>query len=164
MSTETQETALTSLVTLENIGKWSKKDLSNIARKNVGDVADNGGDTLSLLALAAKLEHFAKEVKEAAKSRGIADLALYGKDGVAKEGVKLLIREVGVTNDYTKDEVWNELLAVADAAQEKLAQHENLLKALPHGGMVIAHPDTGIMYLAFPPVKQGRESIQATIQ
>lgn len=156
-------TAITQILTLQNIGAWSKKDLLQLAVESVNDVAENGEDVLGLLAMAAKLELFAGEVKKAAKDRGIEDLAKYGKGGVAKGGVKLVLAETGVKYFYGGDDAWSIRNKAVEESTEKRKEWENFLLGLPQGGMVIADPETGVEYHAYPPAREGKESIKATI-
>lgn len=145
------------------IGEWSKQHLTSYAKASVAELAENGEDVLTLLSLAAKLEHYAGEVKKAAKEAGLEELARYGREGVAKSGVKLLIKEVGVNYSYERDSVWVQRMADVDAANTLLADWEQILKKMPPEGMIISDPETGELYRAYPPVKTARESIQATI-
>ena len=156
-------TQISQVLALTNISTWSKKDLSELATASVDEVADNGEDVLGLLALSAKLEFYAGEVKKAAKSRGIADLARYGKAGFAKGGVKLQVAETGVSYDYSHDPAWQLRKADETAKTVLRKEWEDVLRSLPTGGMVISDPDTGELYHAYPPAKTGQESIKATI-
>ncbi|GAB3948416.1 hypothetical protein GCM10028805_22750 [Spirosoma harenae] len=155
--------AVTQVLTLNRIGDWNKKDLTELAKASVDEVAENGEDTLALLAMAAKLEHFAGEVKKAAKDRGITDLAKYDKSSVAKGGVQLALKETGVNYDYSNDPVWSQLDAAVKLAEKARKEHEELLKKLPSGGMGLTHPETGETYLAYRPLRTAKESITATI-
>ncbi|GAB3550296.1 hypothetical protein [Spirosoma fluminis] len=155
--------AVSQVLTLNNISGWSKKELSELAAVSVADVAENGEDTLALLALAAKLEHFAGEVKKAAKAAGIQDLAKYGREPVTKSGVKLVLKETGVSYDYSNDSIWllyDERVKQAEACRK---EHEELLKKIPRSGLGVTDPTTGETYLAYPPLRKASESIQATI-
>lgn len=156
-------TAITQVLTFQNIGAWSKKDLTELAQASVDDVAETGEDVLGLIALAAKLEHYAGEVKKAAKAAGINDLAKYGRAGVAKGGVKLVLKETGVRYDYSQDRTWQIRNQTTQEATAKRKEWEDLLSVIPKGGMVITDPDTGEEYHAYAPARTGTESIQATI-
>ncbi|MBC3785746.1 hypothetical protein [Spirosoma utsteinense] len=159
----TTQASISQILTLNNIGGWTKKDLTELAKASVDDVAENGQDTLALLALAAKLEHFAGEVKKSAKGRGVADLAKYGKGAVAISGVKLQIKETGVSYDYSADPVWVSLNVQLEHAKDNLAAQEKTLKGLPYEGKMMVDEVTGDLYRAYPPAKSAKESIQATI-
>lgn len=158
-----QNKAVTQVLTLTNISGWTKRELTDLATASVAEIADNGDDVLSLLALSAKLEHFAKEVKDAAKERGITDLSKYGREGVAKQGVKLAIKEVGVRYDYSADPIWQLRDEAVKSATASRKEWETLLSAVPVGGMVVADPDTGSEYHAHRPARTASESITATI-
>lgn len=158
------DTAITKIMTLNNISEWNKKDLAQLAHESVAEVAENGGDTLALLAMAAKLEHYAGEVKKAAKQRGINDLAKFGKGGTMVGGVALMLKETGVTYDYSADHNWLRINGEIERLDEHLTLCENRLKATPPEGIIMTDELTGELYKAYPPVRTARESIQATIK
>ncbi len=157
------QTTATQVLTLNNIGVWNKKELTELAQTSVAEMAECGDDVLGLLALAAKLEHFAGEIKRVAKDRGIDDLAKWGKSGVSKSGVVLVPKEVGVTYDYSRDPIWVRQTGQIAQLDEQLARRETLLKSLPVEGQLQVDEETSEIFRAYPPLRTGRESIQATI-
>ncbi|RIV23644.1 hypothetical protein DYU11_11730 [Fibrisoma montanum] len=152
-----------SVIKLQHLTDLSKSDLAIMAAATVEYAVEGGHDTLALLGLATKLELYAAEVKKQAKTAALNELATYGKGGVAKAGVKLQLAEVGVSYDYTHDPVWQSRNADVTAAKSLLKDWEELLKKIPHGGMVISDPDTGEEYTAHPLLRTAEESIKASI-
>ncbi len=126
-------------------------------------MAETGQDTLALLALAAKAGTLRRRSQKAAKGRGVEDLAKYGKEAVAISGVKLQIKETGVTYDYSADPVWVSLNVQLEHAKDNVSAQEKVLKGLPYEGKMMVDEVTGDLYRAYPPAKSAKESIQATI-
>ncbi|GAA4464116.1 hypothetical protein GCM10023189_42920 [Nibrella saemangeumensis] len=141
-----------------------KQEIIDRAQHFVARIEEEGGDSLAVLALAAKLELLAKEIKQAAKEASEREMQQYGRQILTKHGVELQTRETGVKLDYSLDAVWQQLNAEALAAQAKVKEWENTLKKLPRSGLLIAHPDTGEMYHAYPPARRATETICVTIK
>ncbi|ARK08900.1 hypothetical protein A6C57_00455 [Fibrella sp. ES10-3-2-2] len=138
---------------------FDKTVLTAFAREYVAELVENGGDVLSLLAQAAKLELLAEELKEQAKKAALEEVRQYGKEGVSKGGVSMIVKESGVKYDYTIDPTWANLNATVVEATKARQQHETYLKALPYEGTTYTCDATGNMYRAYPPAKRAGETV-----
>jgi len=84
----------------------------------------------------------------------------YGKS-FERFGCQYSIKAVGVSYDYSGcgDPVYDKLTEEMDVLKAEMKKREELLKALPDGGM--ADPDTGV--IIYPPVRKGKDKVSIKI-
>ena len=150
-------------VPVQSLTAGTKKDLFAYADALVNTYDGQGYDLLNLMAESAKLELLAGRIKEKAKAVSLNEISRYGREGVAKLGVSMTIKAVGVTYDYSADRVWQALNQVVADATAQRKEQETLLKSLPYGGRMMMDESTGEEYRAYPPAKSGADSVVLTI-
>jgi hypothetical protein len=142
----------------------TKAELLEYADTLVATHRDEGYDVLGLLAEAAKLELLATRIKEKAKAAASDEIALYGRKGTMKLGVEMLVKEVGVSYDYSSDRVWAELnKTVAEATATRKAQ-ESLLRTIPYEGRIMMDEGTGEEYRVYPPAKSASDGVTLSVK
>ena len=146
-------------IPVQSLSEAGKAQLLAYADTLVKTYHDEGYDLLNLLAESAKLELLAARIKEQAKAVALTPVSQYGREGVAKLGVSMTIKEVGVSYDYSADRVWGELNRTVLAAVEQRKQQEALLRSLPYGGRMMMDEETGEEYRAYPPTKTGSDGV-----
>ncbi|GAB2571623.1 hypothetical protein [Spirosoma areae] len=150
-------------VPVHSLTNSTKKELFAYADTLVNTYDGEGYDLLNLMAEAAKLELLAARIKEKAKAVSLNEVSTYGREGVARLGVSMTIKAVGVTNDYSLDPVWVELNQAVSEATAKRKEQEEILKSLPYGGRMMMDETTGEEYRAYPPAKSGADSVVLSI-
>ncbi len=142
----------------------TKEQLAAFALTFVNQLVEEGGDSIGLLAQAARLEYVAACMKEAAKTATIEEVRSYGKAGITRYSVTLIVKEAGVKYDYSGDPTWTKLNASVTSATEARKAHECYLKSLPYGGRMYVCEETGDMYRAYPPGKRAGETVFVEIK
>lgn len=137
----------------------NKIQISDYAGAVVERTVEDGGDTLTLIAVSKKFGLLASEIERLGKRAGLSELAKYGKEVVTRAGVRLTLKPGSDGQfDYSNDPVWRQM-------NTALTERETFLKGLPKTGMAVADPETGEFYTAMPPTRKGGygETIAAQI-
>ncbi|MEZ0485431.1 hypothetical protein [Fibrella aquatica] len=137
----------------------TKKELAQFATEFVRQLVEDGGDSISLLAQAARLEFLATCLKESAKTATIEEVRAYGKEGINRYGVSMTVKESGTKYDYSLNPTWANLNAVVAQATEARKQHETYLKAIPYTGTMYTDESTGDTFRVYPPAKKAGETV-----
>lgn len=145
------------------LSERGKNDLSTYAQTLVSTLYADGGDVLTLLAESAKLEYLAAAIKLAARQIAVQQVRPYGAEGLARLGVTMQVREVGIDYDYAPDPIWQRLRQTEHAATKARKDHETLLRCLPVGGQHLTDGATGELYHAVRPVRLASDGIVLTI-
>ena len=156
------------MITTINVNQLSfsesgKQTILTYADTLVATYTESGYDTLHLLAEAAKLELLAARIKEQAKVASLPDVSQYSKQGITKLGVSMVVKEVGVSYDYSADPLWVALKALETSATQDRKDHEEYLKRLPACGKPTIDPTTGELYRAYPPLRKASDGVVLTI-
>ncbi|MBO0947226.1 hypothetical protein [Fibrella forsythiae] len=137
----------------------SKTKLAEFAQEFVTQLVEDGGDSISMLAEAGRMEFLAKCLKDAAKVATLEEVRQYGKEGITRYGVTMTVKPSGTQYDYTLNPTWQNLNAKVIEATKARTAHETYLKALPYEGRMYVCDDTGDMYRAYPPAKTAGETV-----
>lgn len=153
-----------SLITPPDLTRQTKAELVAYADNWVTTRAQEGWDLLEPLAAAAKMELLASAIKDKAKQAALTEVGQYGRQGVTRSGVAMILKEAGVTYDYSNDRVWCELNRTVLAALEQRKEQETFLKSIPPEGCLCVDESTGEEYRAYPPLRSASDGIQLSIK
>jgi vacuolar-type H+-ATPase subunit E/Vma4 len=150
MELQTQE-ILSLLPTKENIDTLS----SLIAYQ----VKEGEVDPAEAIVKVTAMEQVCKAVRSKIEEDVLDKLGLYnGK--YTYNGAKIERAEVGTSYDYSHDSRWNELKSIADAANKQLKEHEEALKKIPSGKLLVCD-DNGETFVG--PAKSSKTSFKITL-
>lgn len=147
-----------------NLSGKNKTQITELAQYTAKMMVENGQETIRPYCQGEKVKHFIAELQKALKDNGgfRDEIFSYGKGGATKEGVNLTL--IGRNEyDYSDDDMWNDLKAVAEKAAEALKAHQEMLRKLPAEGLIIVNEISGAQYRAMRPKVISGETIKATI-
>lgn len=148
-------------VELSDFVSLTKKEINELVEKNIELWCDNGDDILAMLSLVTKITEYATEVKRKLAKRSIDEVALYGKEGVTKNGVALSLFSSS-QYDYSNSEAWialEEQIKVLKSIQKDI---ETIAKVTKQKTNWI--DADGVEWDIYPAICTGTETVKATIK
>lgn len=147
-----------------NLSGKNKSEITELAHYTARMMVENGQEVIRPYCQGEKVKHFIAELQKALKdSDGFRDEVFgYGKGGATKEGVNLTLAGRN-EYDYSGDDMWNDLKARVETANEALKAHQEMLRKLPAEGLIIVNEITGVQYRAMRPAVISCETVKATI-
>jgi predicted heme/steroid binding protein len=132
---------------------------------NVSNALDSmldHGDALKIVETISAMETFIKELKDRKEFKEYAREELLKHNGkyVTSSGAKIEVIETGVKYDYSNDLKWQELNQKAEEAVEARKKHEDVLKRIPAGKLLVDE-DTGETLIG--PSKTSTSSYKVTL-
>jgi hypothetical protein len=129
--------------------------------EQIKEIVESG--TVDPMQIAIKLnclELAIKEAKELIKPSVMDAINVYSEKQISILGAKVEKAEVGTKYDYSNDPKWNELNKVAETANLALKTHEDMLKKISSGKVLVGE-DSGETY--FAPIKSSTSSYKITL-
>lgn len=122
----------------------------------------DNGDALKIVETVSAMETFIKELKERKEFKEYAreELLKHGGKYVSPSGAMIEVAETGVKYDYANDNKWQELNRVAEEATEARKKHEEVLKKIPAGKLLV-DDDSGEVFCG--PSKTSTSSYKVTL-
>ena len=148
-------------IKLSDFVSLSKSEITTLVDINIEKWCENGDDTLSMLAMITKIELYASECKQKLAKRVYEEVAQYGKEGVAKNGVKFSLFSSS-RYDYTNSEAWSKVKEQIDPLTETLKDIEKIAKATKQRTTWVS-PD-GEEFSIFPAIQSTSETTKSSIQ
>jgi len=148
-------------VELSDFVSLTKKEINELVDKNIELWCDSGDDTLSMLSLVTKIAEYATEVKRKLAKRSYDEVALYGKEGVTKNGVALSLFSSS-QYDYSNSEAWNNLEEQIKALKATQKDIETIAKATKQKTSWV--DADGQEWDIYPAIRTGSETVKATIK
>jgi hypothetical protein len=148
-------------VELSDFVSLTKKEIAELVDKNIETWCDSGDDTLAMLSMVTKIAEYATEVKKKLAKRSYDEVALYGKEGVTKNGVALSLFSSS-QYDYSNSNAWNTLeeqIKMLKAVQKDI---EQIAKATKQKATWV--DADGVEWDIYPAIRTGSETVKATIK
>lgn len=148
-------------IQLADFVSLTKKEIAELVEKNIELWCDSGDDTLAMLSMVTKIAEYATEVKKKLAKRVYDEVALYGKEGVTKNGVALSLFSSS-QYDYSNNEAWNGLEEQIKALKATQKDIEHIAKATKQKTNWI--DSDGVEWDIYPAIRTGSETVKATIK
>jgi hypothetical protein len=148
-------------VELSDFVSLTKKEIADLVDKNIETWCDSGDDTLAMLSMVTKIAEYATEVKRKLAKRSYDEVALYGKEGVTKNGVALSLFSSS-QYDYSNSEAWNNLEEQIKALKATQKDIETIAKATKQKTSWV--DSDGQEWDIYPAVRTGSETVKASIK
>jgi hypothetical protein len=148
-------------VQLDDFVSLTKKEIGELGQKNIDSWCDNGDDILAMLSLITKITEYATEVKRKLAKRSYDEVALYGKEGVTKNGVALSLFSSS-QYDYSNSEAWNNLEEQIKALKASQKDIETIAKALNQKTSWV--DADAVEWDIYPAIRTGIETVKALIK
>lgn len=137
----------------------TKGNIETLANHLAYDVQQGNLNPVETVVKLSAVEQLCKTTRTKIEDAVVECLELNnGKIGY--EGSKVEKCEVATKYDYSHDSRWNELKKAADAANEALKDHEEKLKKIPAGKLLVDN-DTGESFVG--PAKSSKTSFKITL-
>ncbi len=148
-------------VELADFVSLTKKEIAELVDKNIELWCDSGDDTLAMLSMVTKIAEYATEVKKKLAKRSYDEVALYGKEGVTKNGVALSLFS-SFQYDYSNSEAWIALEDEIKALKATQKDIEAIAKATKQ--KTNWFDSDGVEWDIYPAIRTGSETVKATIK
>lgn len=148
-------------VELSDFVSLTKKEISELVDKNIETWCDSGDDTLAMLSMVTKIAEYATEVKKKLAKRSYDEVALYGKEGVTKNGVSLSLFSSS-QYDYSNSNAWNILEEQIKALKTIQKDIEQIAKATKQKTSWV--DSDGVEWDIYPAIRTGSETVKASIK
>ena len=148
-------------VELSDFVSLTKKEIHELGEKNIELWCDSGDDTLAMLSLVTKIAEYATEVKRKLAKRSYDEVALYGKEGVTKNGVALSLFSSS-QYDYSNSNAWNVLEEQIKALKAIQKDIETIAKATKQKTSWV--DADGVEWDIYPAIRTGSETVKASIK
>lgn len=148
-------------VELSGFVSLTRKEIGELGQKNIDMWCDNGDDILAMLSLVTKITEYATEVKKKLAKRVYDEVALYGKEGVTKNGVALSLFSSS-QYDYSNSEAWNALEEQIKALKATQKDIEQIAKATKQKTSWV--DSDGVEWDIYPAIRTGSETVKASIK
>ena len=148
-------------VELSDFVSLTKKEIAELVDKNIELWCDSGDDTLAMLSMVTKIAEYATEVKRKLAKRSYDEVALYGKEGVTKNGVSLSLFSSS-QYDYSNSAGWialEEQIKVLKTIQKDI---EQIAKATKQKTTWV--DSDGVEWDICPAIRTGSETVKASIK
>jgi len=148
-------------VELSDFVSLTKKEINELVDKNIELWCDSGDDTLAMLSMVTKIAEYATEVKRKLAKRSYDEVALYGKEGVTKNGVALSLFSSS-QYDYSNSNAWNVLEEQIKALKAIQKDIETIAKATKQKTSWV--DADGVEWDIYPAIRTGNETVKASIK
>jgi hypothetical protein len=148
-------------VELSDFVSLTKKEIAELVDKNIELWCDSGDDTLAMLSMVTKIVEYAIEVKKKLAKRSYDEVALFGKEGVTKNGVSLSLFSSS-QYDYSNSEAWIDLEEQIKALKATQKDIEQIAKATKQKTSWI--DSDGVEWDIYPAIRTGSETVKASIK
>lgn len=148
-------------VELSDFVSLTKKEIAELVDKNIELWCDSGDDTLAMLSMVTKIAEYATEVKKKLAKRSYDEVALYGKEGVTKNGVALSLFSSS-QYDYSNSDAWNALEEQIKALKSIQKDIESIAKATKQKTSWV--DSDGVEWDIYPAIRTGSETVKASIK
>jgi len=148
-------------VELADFVSLTKKEIAELVDKNIELWCDSGDDTLAMLSMVTKIAEYATEVKKKLAKRSYDEVALYGKEGVTKNGVALSLFSSS-QYDYSNSPAWNDLEEQIKALKTIQKDIEQIAKATKQKTSWV--DSDGVEWDIYPAIRTGSETVKASIK
>ena len=148
-------------VELSDFVSLNRKEIGELGQKNIDSWCENGDDILAMLSMVTKIAEYATEVKKKLAKRSYDEVALYGKEGVTKNGVALSLFSSS-QYDYSNSNAWNTLEEQIKALKTIQKDIEQIAKATRQKTTWI--DVDGVEWDIFPAIRTGSETVKASIK
>ena len=148
-------------VELSDFVSLTKKEIAELVDKNIELWCDSGDDTLAMLSMVTKIAEYATEVKRKLAKRSYDEVALYGKEGVTKNGVALSLFSSS-QYDYSNSEAWIALEEQIKALKTIQKDIETIAKATKQKTSWV--DSDGVEWDIYPAIRTGSETVKASIK
>lgn len=141
----------------------NKEQMTNMVSSYLEDIAFNGGDVLSDLALCRKFIFLLQEMEKGLIPHAIGELSKYDRKESNVNSVDLKVVETGSKADYSASHAWVKQNAVVEAEKERLKQIESFAKGLKERAQLLDE-ESGELIEYFPPVRSSTTTVRATLK
>ena len=148
-------------VELSDFVSLTKKEIAELVDKNIELWCDSGDDTLAMLSMVTKIAEYATEVKKKLAKRSYDEVALYGKEGVTKNGVALSLFSSS-QYDYSNSDAWNALEEQIKALKATQKDIEQIAKATKQKTTWV--DSDGAEWDIYSAIRTGSETVKASIK
>jgi hypothetical protein len=148
-------------VELADFVSLTKKEIAELVDKNIELWCDSGDDTLAMLSMVTKIAEYATEIKKKLAKRSYDEVALYGKEGVTKNGVALSLFSSS-QYDYSNSNAWNTLEEQIKALKTIQKDIEQIAKATRQKTTWV--DSDGVEWDIYPAIRTGSETVKASIK
>jgi hypothetical protein len=148
-------------VELADFVSLTKKEIAELVDKNIETWCDSGDDTLAMLSMVTKIAEYATEVKKKLAKRVYDEVALYGKEGVTKNGVALSLFSSS-QYDYSNSPAWNDLEEQIKSLKTIQKDIEQIAKATKQKTSWV--DSDGVEWDIYPAIRTGSETVKASIK
>lgn len=148
-------------VKLDDFVSLTKKEIGELVDTNIDLWCDSGDDTLAMLSMVTKIAEYATEVKKKLAKRVYDEVALYGKEGVIKNGVALSLFSSS-QYDYSNSDAWNALEEQIKSLKSIQKDMEQIAKATKQKTSWI--DADGVEWDIYPAIRTGSETVKASIK
>jgi len=148
-------------VELSDFVSLTRKEIDELGEKNIEMWCENGDDILAMLSMVTKITEYATAVKRKLAKRSYDEVALYGKEGVTKNGVALSLFSSS-QYDYSNSNAWNTLEEQIKALKTIQKDIEQIAKATKQKTSWI--DSDGVEWDIYPAIRTGSETVKATIK
>jgi hypothetical protein len=148
-------------VELADFVSLTKKEIAELVDKNIELWCDSGDDTLAMLSMVTKIAEYATEIKKKLAKRSYDEVALYGKEGVTKNGVALSLFSSS-QYDYSNSNAWNTLEEQIKALKTIQKDIEQIAKATRQKATWV--DSDGVEWDIYPAIRTGSETVKASIK
>lgn len=148
-------------VELADFVSLTKKEIEILVEDNIESWCDSDEDTLAMLSMIAKIEHYSSLVKSKLAKRIVDEIAQYGKDGVTKNGVSLSLFS-STRYDYSNSPAWISVKEQMKPFEDTLKEIEQIAKATKQKSTWV--DSDGVEWDVYPAIKTGSEIVKTTIK
>lgn len=148
-------------IELADFVSLTKKQINELVEKNIKMWCDSGDDTLAMLSMVTKIAEYATEVKRKLAKRSYDEVALYGKEGVTKNGVALSLFS-STQYDYSNSDAWNALEEQIKSLKSIQKDIEQIAKATKQKTSWV--DSDGVEFDIYPAIRTGSETVKASIK
>lgn len=148
-------------IELADFVSLTKKQINELVEKNIKMWCDSGDDTLAMLSMVTKIAEYATEVKRKLAKRSYDEVALYGKEGVTKNGVALSLFS-STQYDYSNSDAWNALEEQIKSLKSIQKDIEQIAKATKQKTSWV--DSDGVEFDIYHAIRTGSETVKATIK
>ena len=147
-------------IKLSNFVNLSKKEIGNLVDVNIDTWCESGEDTLLMLSMLAKIDLYVSECKQKLAKRVYEEVAKYGKEGVAKNGVKFSLF-ASSKYDYSNSDAWNVIKSQIEPLSKTLKEVETIAKATKQRTSWIS--EEGEEFTIYPAICSSTETTKSSI-
>lgn len=148
-------------IQLSDFVSLTKKELAELVDTNIERWCENGDDTLSMLAMIAKIELYAADVKKKLAKASFDEVSKYGNEGVSKNGVKF-DKFSSTRYDYTNSPAYLYVKAQTKPYEEQLKDIEQIAKVTKQKTLWV--DSDGVELEIYPAIRTGSETVKCAVK